>query len=78
MVFYCDLENMVKVSKTFLTFCHVHVLDSCKFGQNTLTHSEDNVNLSNFSPKFSSFSTVTLKIRSRFHKLYRYFAMSSY
>ena len=43
-----------------------------------MTHSEDNVNLSSFSPKLSSFSTVTLKIRSRSHKLYLYFAMYSY
>ena len=36
-------------------FCHVHILDSCKFGQNPLTHSEDSVNLSDFSTKLSSF-----------------------
>ena len=41
--FSLDLKNKVKVPKSLSAFCHVHVLDSCEFGQNQLTQSEDNV-----------------------------------
>ena len=60
------LENKVKVSKTVSTFCHIKVLKSCKFGEEMLTHSENNVHLSIFGLNLAvSISHVTLKIRSR-------------
>ena len=44
-----------------------------------MTKSEDDVHLSMFCPKFSSFySNVTLKIRSRPPKLYWFIVMSRY
>ena len=59
--------------------CQVHILDSCKLGQNQLTKSVDNVHLSMFCPKFSRFySNVTLKIRSKSRKFYRFIVMSRY
>ena len=72
LVFSCDLENGVKVPKSLSAFCHVHVLDSCEFGQNQLTQSEDNVHLSIFDLILAAFfSNVTLKIKSRSPKFYR-------
>ena len=62
-----------------LAYCHVHILISCKFGLNPLTHSKDNVHSSIFDLYFAiSVSIVTLKIRSRSLKLYQLFAMSMY
>ena len=73
------LKTRSRSPKLYQHFCHVHVLDSCKIGQNQLTKFEDNVHLSMFCPKFSSFySNVTLKIRSRSPKFYRFIVMSRY
>ena len=67
----------VKVPKSLSAFYHVHVLDSRKFGQNQLTQSEDNVYLSIFALNLAVFvSYVTLKIRSRSPKFYRFIAIS--
>ena len=58
------LKTRSRSPKLHQLFCNVLVLDSCKIGQNQLTKSEDNVHLSMFCPKFSSFySNVTLEIR---------------
>ena len=73
------LKTRSRSPKLYQLLCHVHVLDSCKIWQNQLTKSEDNVHLSMFCPKFSSFySNVTLKIRSRSPKFYRFIVMSRY
>ena len=63
-IFNVTLKTRSMSPKLYQLFCHVIVLDSCKIGQNQLTTSEDNVHLSMFCPKFSSFySNVTLEIR---------------
>ena len=73
------LKTRSRSPKLYQLFCHFHVLDSCKIGQNQLTKSEDYVHLSMFCPKFSSFySNVTLKIRPMSPKFNPFIVMSRY
>ena len=62
--FSYDLENKVKVPKPLSPFYHVHVLDSCKFGQNQLIQSEENVH---FTLNLAFFFLCDLENSLTFH-----------